>query len=148
MLSFQEHTNIVNCRAYKSRDKQYKVEETSYGVPQGLCLGPLLFLIYINDLPFCLQNSEATIYTDDTTISYSSKSISELNAKLNNDLHCLEEWLHGNKLTINVTKTQAMIVGSRLNLRKIMGNPSEAPCYAIGDTNIGIVQSTKTLELY
>ena len=50
---------------------------------------------------------------------------------------------HGNKLSINVTKTQAMIVEPRPNLRKITGNPSEAPCFAIGDTNIDIVQSTK-----
>ena len=46
-----------------------------------------------------------------------------------------------------MTKTQAMIVGSRPNLRKIIDNPSEAPCFAIGDTNIDIVQSTKYLGI-
>ena len=76
-------------------------------------------------------------------ISYSYKSNSELNAKLNNDLHCLEEWLHGNKLTITVTKIQAMIVGSRPNLRKIIGNPSEAPYFAIGASSIDITQSAR-----
>ena len=65
--------------------------------------------------------------------------------RLNCDLHCLEKWLHGNKLTINVTKTQAMIVGSRPNLKKITSNASEGPCFVIGDTIIDNVQSAKYL---
>ena len=121
------------------------VEEINCGVPQGSCLGLLLFLIYINDLPYCLKTSGATIYADDMTISYSSKSIGELNAMLNNDLHCLEEWLHGNKLTLNILKTEAMIVGSRPNLKRITCNASETPCFVIGDTTIDIVQSAKYL---
>jgi len=89
-----------------------------------------------------LQSNEATVYADDTTVSYLSKSVGELNAKLNCDLHCLEEWLHGNKVSINVTKTQAMIVGSQPNFKKVASNASEAPCFVIWDTTIDIVQNT------
>ena len=86
------------------------MEEISCGVLQGSFLGPLLFLIYINDFAICLQSGEAIVYVDDTAISYSSKSvgIGELSAKLSNDLRCLEDWLHVSKLSSNVIKTQAM----------------------------------------
>ena len=96
-----------------------KLDNINCGVSQGSCLGPLLFLIYINDLPFCLQNSHVTMYADDTTISHSSNNIDKLNDYLNRDLNCLEHWLQGNKMSLNLIKTQAMVVGSRPKLKKI-----------------------------
>ena len=122
-----------------------EVEEVNCGIPQGSCLGPLFFLSYINDLLPCIQSSEATTYADDTAISYSFKTVGELNAKLNNGLHCLEEWSHGNRLAISVIKTQTMIVGSRPNLRKSASNALETPCFVIVGTNIDFFQSVKYL---
>ena len=88
-------------------------------VPQGSCLRPLLFLVYINDLPFSLQSSQVTMYADYTTLSHSSKNIVGLSENLNRDLYNLKQWLQGNKLSLNLIKTQAMVVGSRPNLKKI-----------------------------
>ena len=64
------------------------------------------FLIYINDLPYSVKNAKIFIYTADTSIVLQSESISQLTAALNGDLRNLHLWLKGNKLSLNVAKTQ------------------------------------------
>ena len=64
----------------------------------------LLFLIYINDLPFSLKKAKVTMYADDTNISYSSSSLEDVNQALNSELSHLKKWLLGNKLSLNILK--------------------------------------------
>ena len=89
-------------RCCKANGKTSEVQDIQSGVPQGSCLGPFLFLIYINDLQFASQGTRVTMYADDTSISYSSKSVSDLCNAINLDLqnlrgfrviNCLLMWL-------------------------------------------------------
>ena len=89
------------------------------GVPQGSILGPLLFLLYINDLPDCLEKSTPCLYADYTQIFSSAKDCEELNANLNHDLHNVSQWLVKNKLHHHSAKTRLMYVGSNHSLAKI-----------------------------
>ena len=65
-------------------------EGVECGVPHGSCLGLLLFLVHVNDLPYCLKTSDVAMYADDTTIYYSSPSIDNINAVINTDLEALD----------------------------------------------------------
>ena len=123
------------------------MEEIKCAVPQGSCHGPLLFLMYINDLPFSLKNSGVTMYADDTSISYSSKNIDELNETLNSDLDSLKQLLEGNKLSLNVIKTQAMVIGSRPNIKMISDKSVPTPSFDIGNSYIDVVDSAKYLGI-
>ena len=122
-----------------------KTEDIRCGVPQGSCLGPLLFLIYINDLPFSLNKGRVTMYADDTSISYSSSSLADINQTLNSELNELKQWLQGNKLSLNVLKTQALIVGSQPKIKKISDKTVDHPQFFIGDSQVENVDRTKYL---
>ena len=82
---------------------------------------------------------------DDTSISYSSKNIDELNETLNSDLDSLKQWLEGNKLSLNVIETQAMVIGSMPNIKKISDKSVPTPSFAIGNSHIDVVDNAKYL---
>ena len=79
------------------------------GVPQGSTLGPLLFLIYINDSPNCLNYSKSRMYADDTNLTLIGTSLKTVQEKTNCELDNVKQWLLANKLSLNVTKTDYMI---------------------------------------
>ena len=87
------------------------------GVPQGSTLGPLLFLLYINDLHYSMKYSIASHFADDTCITFSAKKIKTVETVLNCDLKILSDWLKANRLSLNVNKSKLILFKSK---RKII----------------------------
>ena len=83
--------------------------ETLCGVPQGSVLGPLLFLIYINDVCNCSKILDFFLFADDTNLLYANKNLTDLEFILNEGLYKVAEWLVANKLTLNLKKSHFVI---------------------------------------
>ena len=111
------------------------------GVPQGSILGPLLFLLYINDLPNCHLLSDVRMYADDTNLTFASKDPEELFSSLTHDLSNLKQWLDSNRLSLNVLKTKCLFTGTK---HKISLLPSE-PRICLDGHLIERVNSCKSL---
>ena len=101
----------------------FEARTVKCGIPQESNLGPLLFLLYISDLPNCLTSSSASIFANDTNISTSGKTRDELQERLNADLENVHQWLLASKLTLNKNKTEYMIIGSRQRISSLITNP-------------------------
>ena len=91
------------------KDHESSMLEIICGVPQGSILGPLLFLIYINDIVKVSTSVMPLLYADDTNLFCSGKDTSEIIGTLNNELKLYMRWMHVNKLTVNVDKTKVII---------------------------------------
>ena len=106
---------------YLSNRKQYvtyngiksQTEKINCGVPQGSILGPLLFLIYINDLSTVSEACMSILFADDTNMFFTGKNLKTMATVINEELIRVQEWLHCNKLSLNVLKTHYIIFTSR-----------------------------------
>ena len=87
--------------------------DVTCGVPQGSTLGPLLFLIYINDFRYCFNKSTASHFADDTCIMYSNKKIKSLETILNTELKTAATWLKANRLSLNIKKSKFLLFHSK-----------------------------------
>ena len=137
--------------SYLTNRKQYccvggydsNMGEVEVGVPQGSCLGPLLFLIYINDLPKIAQG-KVSMYADDTSLCHIGNDISKLETAINEDLKLLDKWLKGNKLSLDVAKTKSMLICTKPK-RRILENNDVKLTLMIRDRELDLVDEIKYL---
>jgi len=131
--------------SYLRARKQYVVvgssasamSEINIGVPQGSVLGPVLFLIYINDMRECSTNLRYVHFADDTTAFHSHSDLQQLTSDVNADLGSLCTWLRCNRLSLNVNKTVYMMFTNRKML--------VPPVITIAGTGIQQVEKSKFL---
>ena len=93
----------------KGDDVESMILNVLCGVPQGSVLGPLLFIIYINDIVTCSSELVALLFADDAVLILSHESIKQLEKKFNSETKKLHHWFIANKLTLNLKKNKFML---------------------------------------
>ena len=109
------------------------------GVPQGSVLGPLLFLLYINDLPNTSSQLKFHLFADDTSIYYLSRNLSDIESLINTELKSVANWMKANRLSISTSKTNFILFHSPKN------KPRKTLNVKIDGNAINEVQSVKYL---
>ena len=111
-----------------------------YGIPQGSILGPLLFLIYVNGLPSCLE-TVPRFFADGTALLIDSNNTTELQTLTNTELANINQWMTANNLVVNANKT---IV---LNISPNMRNNNDTPSYVLNGETVWSSSSAKYLGI-
>ena len=106
----KERTMRVKCSSNTTGGIEYSAyHQLDYGTPQGSCLGPLLFLLYINDLQYSIMYSSAILFADDTTLLQGHKNLKYLKWSMEEDLKHIIDWFRANLLTLNLDKTECIL---------------------------------------
>ena len=129
----KQQVSINNC--------QSDFQQISYGVPQGSILGPLLFLLFINDLPLYTNNVFTDLYADDTTVYDIQDSMEQIESNLQLALNGLQIWCKSNGMILNSSKTKVMFVTTnqkrkRLNRQNLDLNFQNEPLNMISSDKI------------
>ena len=129
----KQFTSFNNCTS--------ELENIQCGVPQGSILGPLLFILYVNDITHTSNILDFILFADDTTILFSDKNIvSKINI-VNRELVEVSNWFKANKLSINASKTNFMILGTSCMTSKVQNDLN----ITLNNTDLEKVTSTKFL---
>ena len=104
-------------------DTSMDLQQIICGVPQGSILGPLLFLIYVNDLYKASSTLTEVMFVDDTNLFISNRNIEKLFADMNTELTKITDWFKANKLSLNVKKTKWTLFHSSSKKRFVPSGP-------------------------
>ena len=105
------HRSLVNkLELYGIKNKELDLikapQEINFGVSQGSVLGPIFFLLFMNDITKVINHSQNCLFADDTVIYNSNQDIDTLEYELQEDLNSVSKWLNNNELTINIKKSK------------------------------------------
>ena len=130
----------VKCRTEANAQITYSDKyNVDFGTPQGSCMGPLIFLIFCNDLSKHLELISCIQFADDTTLYHSSKNKNYLRWSIEHDLQILSDWFKANKLTLNLNKSSFILFGL---------DTIDSMEIRLGDTTIPQVDTTKFLGIW
>ena len=116
---FKSHlSNRKQFVRHQMHDSDHKI--INCGVPQGSILGPLLFILYINDIVNTTSLLELILFADDTTLLFSHPDIASQNEIINKEVQEICNWFQANKLSVNAGKTNYILLGTYHNTRKFI----------------------------